>query len=187
LKEKENKMYPKKLTFLQHAKYYLISIAVIGLALAISIVTNQSGAKPATSLNKFIPVTSGQPAGPRNNMANPAAVYCTDLGYELQTITDEAGGQRGNCIMPDQTKCDEWDFLAGKCGQEFSYCAKHGYQTRVAKDSNNGYSLEYAVCVDHSGKDVGSVTQLDELFKKSSSWCPESGSRRTRYLLCGNW
>ena len=177
-------MCTKKLTYLQHD---LISLAVIGLALVISIVANQSDTKPATSPNKFIPVTSGQPAGPRNNMANPAAMYCTDLGYELQTTTDETGGQRGICIMPDQTECEEWDFLAGKCGQEFSYCAKHGYQTRVAKDSKNGYSLEYAVCVDHSGNDVGSVTQLDDLFKKSNSGCPAKyGNRRIRYLVCSS-
>ena len=35
----------------------------------------------------------------------PAAMYCQELGYEYKA----------------------WDFMQGKCGQEYSSCAKCGY------------------------------------------------------------
>ena len=59
-------------------------------------------------------------------LANPAAVYCLGLDYESQIIETDAG-QDGVCIFPDGSQCGEWDFLAGRCGQEFSYCEQQGY------------------------------------------------------------
>lgn len=59
-------------------------------------------------------------------MANPAAVYCLGLDYESQTV-ETAAGEDAVCIFPDGTQCGEWDFLAGRCGQEFSYCEQQGY------------------------------------------------------------
>jgi putative hemolysin/Tol biopolymer transport system component len=31
------------------------------------------------------------------------------------------------CVFPDGNECEEWDFLSGRCGQEYSYCAQQGY------------------------------------------------------------
>jgi putative hemolysin len=64
------------------------------------------------------------PAGPAG-LPNPASVYCTGLGYREETRTNDAG-EYGICIFPDGTECDSWDFLAGRCGQEHSYCAQQG-------------------------------------------------------------
>ena len=58
-------------------------------------------------------------------IANPASVYCEGLGFELELRTTEAG-TTGICIFPDGSECDEWDFLAGRCGQEHSYCLQQG-------------------------------------------------------------
>jgi len=56
-------------------------------------------------------------------LANPASVYCTELGYDLAyddaTYTSE-------CSFPDGTKCEEWTFFRGECGQTFSFCEKNG-------------------------------------------------------------
>ena len=119
------------------AKHCLsLFLLAIGLALALGNDTTQPGTRAAALPAENRPLISGQPAkqppGPMLNMANPAAVYCTDLGYEYQIITAESGAQSGICIMPDQTTCEEWDFLTGKCGQKYSYCAKQGYGIRVA-------------------------------------------------------
>jgi len=58
-------------------------------------------------------------------LANPAAVYCEGLGYTLEAVETESG-QDADCILPDETRCGQWDFLAGRCGQTFSYCDLQG-------------------------------------------------------------
>ncbi|MGB2696763.1 MAG: DUF333 domain-containing protein, partial [Candidatus Zixiibacteriota bacterium] len=98
-------------------------------------------------------------------MANPAAVYCTEMGYEYRII-DDSSGQRGICIFPDRSQCDAWDFLKGKCGQEYSYCAKQGYDIETRADGKNAFSKEYAVCISKQGDLVGSVTALMDLSQK---------------------
>lgn len=52
----------------------------------------------------------------RIGMANPASVYCVQSGYALEIRTDDKGGQRGVCIFPDGTECEEWAFFRGECG-----------------------------------------------------------------------
>ena len=59
-------------------------------------------------------------------MANPAAVYCGGLGYAMENVTRN-GGEDADCIFPDDSRCGQWDFLSGRCGQEFSYCSLQGY------------------------------------------------------------
>ena len=48
------------------------------------------------------------------NMANPAAKFCVDQGYQSE-IRDEAGGQAGYCLFPDGSECEEWAFYRGEC------------------------------------------------------------------------
>lgn len=79
-------------------------------------------------------------------IANPAAVYCKELGYEYKIITDSEGGQSGVCILPDNTICDEWEFFTGKCGKEFTYCEKHGGKIITTTEGCN-ISSECALCV----------------------------------------
>jgi parallel beta-helix repeat protein len=110
--------------------------------------------------------------------ANPAAVYCIEMGYEY-AVTNEPSGQRGICILPDGTQCDAWAFLQGKCGQSYSYCERCGYSIQTVGDGKNPFSREYAVCVSNEGKQMGSVTELmalDEKVTKASvrSESPES-------------
>ena len=64
---------------------------------------------------------------PIADMANPAAVYCSGLGYEMETVTRN-GGDDADCIFPDGSRCGQWDFLSGRCGQEYSYCSQQGYK-----------------------------------------------------------
>jgi putative hemolysin len=67
-------------------------------------------------------------------LANPAAVYCQNLGYKSE-IVDTDAGQAGVCMFTDGSKCDEWEFLRGQCGTQFSYCAQQGYKmTSVETD-----------------------------------------------------
>ena len=114
-------------------------------------------------------------------MADPSAVYCSELGYQYQR-------KEGVCIFDDGVECDSWDFLKGKCGQNYSYCVKMGLGIKTVNDGKNPFSSEYAVCIDN---DIGdnfkihssdfsmnkkeiSVTTLFQLGKKASSKCLQS-------------
>lgn len=99
--------------------------------------------------------------------SNPAAVYCAELGYEYKMVETPLG-QKGVCVFPDGSECDAWDFLQGKCGQEYSYCAECGYGTITVNDGKDPFSKEYAVCVDKTTKaSIGSVTELLGLSDKA--------------------
>ena len=105
----------------------------------------------------------------RIGMANPATVYCRDLGYEYK-IVDTDRGQKGICIFPDKSECEEWQFLTGKCGQSYSYCARQGYDLIIRTDGKNPFSRDYAVCVDKVSKEeIGSVTKLFRNFINTNS------------------
>lgn len=58
-------------------------------------------------------------------MANPAAVYCEGLGFEMENV-QRNGGMDADCILPDDSRCSAWDFLSGRCGQEYTFCEMQG-------------------------------------------------------------
>ena len=51
-----------------------------------------------------------------NQMANPASVKCIENGGKLRVVTESAG-QRGICLFPDGSVCDEWAFFNGNCSK----------------------------------------------------------------------
>jgi putative hemolysin len=106
-----------------HKFFFLTTISMLLLAVAIggcsSEVDKPKGEEPVTGL------------------ANPASVYCQGLGYEEETRENELG-QYGVCIFPDGSECDTWDFLAGRCGKEYSYCAQQGFELMATEDGNIG-------------------------------------------------
>ena len=79
---------------------------------------------------------------------NPASFYCQEMGYELD-LRDTDGGTEGICIMPNGTECEEWEFLAGGCSIEWTFCQRQGYNIREGEEGaictfNDGSScLEY--------------------------------------------
>ena len=103
---------------------------------------------------------------------NPAAVYCSELGYRVETITDEEGGQHSVCVLPDDMKCDAWRFLEGTCGETYSYCALNGYGQILRTDGNHPFLKTYSVCMEDS-VEVGSPMRLmgliDRLLRKPST------------------
>jgi subtilisin-like proprotein convertase family protein/putative hemolysin len=99
-------------------------------------------------------------------VANPAAVYCRELGYEYE-IVDTAGGQYGTCVLPNGSRCDGWSFLEGKCGESYSYCARQGYDSITRTDGSNSFSRAYSVCV-HDQEEIGAATELMGLTEKAT-------------------
>ena len=103
-------------------------------------------------------------SGPRSDlptlqMANPAALYCTLLGYDYQILETEQG-QQGIVVLPSGETCDAWEFYRGRCGAEYSYCARLGLRTSTRETSSDSYVGECAVCVDENGIEVGTVGEL---------------------------
>jgi putative hemolysin len=120
---------------------------------------------------------AGGSASGTTHLANPAAVYCADLGYEF-TVVETPEGQRSVCRLPDGEECSAWDFLTGRCGQEHSWCARNGWVTETRTDGQDPFSPEYAVCVEAGGVEVESVTQLTDLGDRSEhSGCSLSEDR----------
>jgi C1A family cysteine protease len=104
------------------------------------------------------------------SFANPAAVYCIDLGYSYG-VQETEEGQVGFCTFPDGLSCNAWDFLAGKCGQANSFCARQGYQLETRWDGKDMFSQEYAVCLTKEGQEVGTVAALSDLNRKATEGC----------------
>ena len=114
-------------------------------------------------------VGTGVPSTISNQtMRNPAAVYCLELGYDFEIVKSPEGGQHGICALPDETTCDAWEFLNGKCGQDYSICALEGFNTVTLKDGKNPFSQEYAVCADSEGNLLESVAAMTNLAERSA-------------------
>ncbi len=94
---------------------------------------------------------------------NPAAIYCQDvMGYPYEIITDEQGGQTAICRMPDDTICDQWDFYAGTCGVDASYCAREGLDLISMQDGQDPFALRYALCRDPRTRETTRISDVVE-------------------------
>jgi putative hemolysin len=72
----------------------------------------------------------------------PAGEYCAKLGYPIEG---------DDCVFPDGTRCEQWSFYRGECGQPHSYCNKHGGSISQKTEDMGGWTAEYGVC-DLNGK-----------------------------------
>jgi putative hemolysin len=105
----------------QKITLFTLLLALASIAAACGPLQQLSGAPTAeepTADNAEEPGQIGLP--------NPAAVYCEGLGYTTETRQTE-GGEDAVCIFPDGSECWQWDFLSGRCGQTWTYCAQQGY------------------------------------------------------------
>lgn len=91
---------------------------------------------------------------------NPAAAYCTEMGYEYKTVKTEAG-ERGICVLPNGDEVGAWAFYRGECATEFSYCAKMGWPV-AAEAQGDSYSDKCCTCSlpDGSQKTVSELLDL---------------------------
>jgi len=105
-------------------------------------------------------------AAPAGALMNPAAGYCTALGYNYSITTAPDGTMTGFCTLPGNRTVDEWQFLQGQVAPEFSYCAKQGYRLETVNDRATCRIFltdSCAVCVlaDGSKTEVTKLMNLD--------------------------
>jgi len=93
---------------------------------------------------------------------NPASVYCHELGGTIE-INNTLLGEQGLCVI-NGNKYDEWKFLEGKVGQNYSWCVKNGYKIETLCDGKSSFSYCRAICVFQNGskRDMGSLMNLYE-------------------------
>lgn len=109
----------------------------------------------------------GAAEAPIAGVANPAAVYCEGLGYTTESRETEAGMDAA-CIFPDGAECGQWDFLSGRCGQEYTYCLQQG-GVRLEEGANIGACVfedgstcdEYMFYLGECGPGVGPADSGD--------------------------
>ena len=142
------------------------TIAALAVCAVLLTVCWQRGAASPPAVDVAVDDIASTCSGNAPGMANPAAVYCRELGYEYE-IADTAEGQSGACIFPDGSRCNEWSFLQGKCGQGHSYCARQGYGSITKTDGKNPLSREYSVCVRGRGE-IGAATELMGLSEEAT-------------------
>jgi len=85
-----------------------LMLLVLG-ALAVYLPLRPSGPAPEEVVT--VPATPGD-----IELPNPAAAYCEEQGYTLETRTSADGGQYSVCVFPDGSECEEWAFYRGECG-----------------------------------------------------------------------
>ena len=54
------------------------------------------------------------PGGGGAGMANPASIYCQNMGY-AHSIREGPEGSAGYCVAPGGGECPEWEYLRGEC------------------------------------------------------------------------
>lgn len=81
----------------------------------------------ATPLPTTIVVTKATPTGNVTSLANPASVYCGQVGGTSVIMTNNTtGGQFGVCNFPNGTTVDEWQL----------YYSAHGVNTTMNTTTN---------------------------------------------------
>jgi len=85
-------------------------------------------------------------------MKNPAAVYCSDLGYEFVVVKSD-DGEVGVCRFPDGTESKAWTFLSGQEKREFNYCTRNGLDTKTVSDERCVYNNKCTICVFEDGRE----------------------------------
>lgn len=104
---------------------------------------------------------------------NPAAKYCEILGYEYVIEKDSTGAEFGTCILPDGSKVDAWDFYTGKVKQEYSYCAKYGYNTEIRATKMLGDTLDCLYCTKAKGLRSAEDVSVEDLMKANGDYIEE--------------
>jgi putative hemolysin/predicted secreted protein len=101
-----------------------------------------------------------------SQIANPASVYCGQMGGTLEIKTDATGGQYGMCSFGNGTSCEEWALFndkvckpgvaaaattvpsAGMANPASVACVNAGGKLEIKKDATGG---EYGMCTFANG------------------------------------
>jgi putative hemolysin len=89
------------------------------LVLVIAVVMMTAGCtsnQPAATATK-VATEVATPAVPAQStgLANPASVYCGQVGGKTEIKKDATGAEYGICTFPNGSSCEEWALYRGEC------------------------------------------------------------------------
>lgn len=81
---------------------------------------NQPATTPTTTVATPVPttkvvVTTAAPVQTASGLANPASVYCGQVGGTTVIKKDATGAEYGMCTFPNGSSCEEWALFRGEC------------------------------------------------------------------------
>jgi len=98
-------------------------------------------------------------------IANPAAVYCEEQGYDYQIITNPDGSQSGICVFTDGSECDGQLYYTGECMPQNTTAIQTTNVTISALDIlnnvNNALSEVSNIDVNDTGDIITPLTEDD--------------------------
>jgi putative hemolysin len=124
-----------------------ILLILLSLVLAL-VITGCGGSSGDPTPTIFTEYSEGEGPDPFIGIPNPASFYCQEMGYLLD-IRDTDGGSEGICTFPDGSECEEWEFLAGSCGAEWSYCQRQGYVLTSGAESATCHFPDGSSCSEY--------------------------------------
>ena len=92
---------------ISHARSGRILPGLIALGILLVLVAVTAGCTQQTT-------TPATPTPAQAGMANPASVYCGDVGGTLEIQKDATGAEYGMCNFPNGTSCEEWALFRGE-------------------------------------------------------------------------
>jgi putative hemolysin len=99
-------------------------------------------------------------------LKNPAAVYCSAMGYGYTVKTDAHGGQEPMCTLPDGKVVNAWQFLEGNVSPSYGYCAKQGLGQKTVQSYKTCMVFNHPGCLVCINKD-GTETEVTKLMNLS--------------------
>lgn len=97
-------------------------------------------------------------------IANPAAVYCKEQGYDYQIITNPDGSQSGVCVFTDGSECDGQLYYTGECAPQQVIQTSTNVTISaldLLDDINNALSEVNNINVNDTGDTITPLTEDD--------------------------
>lgn len=104
-----------------------VRAAFYALTLGLLLGCKDDSTPPQPKTEAVAPVVTAQPSvtaassaapAPAAGIANPASVNCGKAGGKTVIRKDaKTGGERGFCVFPDGSECEEWALFRGTCKQ----------------------------------------------------------------------
>ena len=102
----------------------ILVLFVAAVMITAGCTSNQSATTPSTTAATTAPtavpttkvvVTTAAPEQNTTGLANPASVYCGQIGGKTEIKKDATGAEYGMCVFPNGSSCEEWALFRGKC------------------------------------------------------------------------
>lgn len=105
----------------------------------------------------------------KQQIANPASVYCEEQGGKSEIRTNQDGGQTGYCIK-DGKECEEWAFYRGECSFEEKTVSKIISTNPIDELSDEMINKWGANCKDKK-TDLEKANCILDWQEKNIFWC----------------